>query len=84
MIKANQVNTLIPEELAIGGQLSGKIRSYGEPQVCKVIDITETDMTVEFNQPQFAPTPGQRLVLYNSAGNIVAGGTISAETSNFA
>jgi tRNA-specific 2-thiouridylase len=84
MIKANQINTLIPQELVIGGQLFGKIRSYGELHQCKVIDVTETDMTVEFDQPQFAPTPGQRLVLYNSDDNIVAGGTISAETTNFA
>ena len=48
------------------------------------IGITETDITVEFDQPQFAPCPGQRLVLYNSDDNIVAGGTISAETAAFA
>jgi len=41
----------------------------------------ETDMTVKFDRPQFAPCPGQRLVLYNSNDNIVAGGTISAEIS---
>jgi len=78
-IKANQINTLIPEELVAGNQLSGKIRSYGDPRPCKVIDITDTYMTVEFNQPQFAPCPGQRLVLYNSNENIIAGGTILTE-----
>ena len=41
----------------------------------------ETDMTVEFDRPQFAPCSGQRLVLYNSDDNIVAGGTISTEIS---
>jgi len=77
-IKANQINTLIPEELVAGSQLFGKIRSYGDPQPCKLIDITETDITVEFDKPQFAPCPGQKLVLYNSDDNIVTGGTISA------
>ena len=59
-------------------RFSGKIRSYGRPQACRVIEICENDMTVEFDQPQFAPCPGQKLVLYNSDDNIVAGGTISA------
>ena len=83
-IKANQINTLILEELVTGSQLFGKIRSYGDPRPCKLIGIRETDMTVEFNQPQFAPCPGQKLVLYNSDDNIVTGGTISAETTAFA
>jgi len=97
-VRANRINALIPEELVTDRQFFGKIRSYGVPQPCKLIDIglrqalvsaeseaeagqssRETDMTVEFDRPQFAPCPGQRLVLYNSNDNIVAGGTISAE-----
>jgi tRNA-specific 2-thiouridylase len=73
---ANQINVLIPEELIKGKQFAGKIRSYGDPHPCKLLDINKTAITVEFDQPQFAPTPGQRLVLYNSDDNIVAGGTI--------
>ncbi len=99
-VRANRINALIPEELVTDRQFFGKIRSYGDPQPCKLIDIglrqalvsaeseagagqssRETDMTVEFDRPQFAPCPGQRLVLYNSNDNIVAGGTISAEIS---
>ena len=76
-IKANQINTLIPEELVAGSRLFGKIRSYGDPRTCKLISTTETDITVEFDQSLFAPTPGQKLVLYNSDDNIVAGGTIT-------
>jgi tRNA-specific 2-thiouridylase len=41
-----------------------------------VIDLDEVDMTVEFDEPQFAPCPGQRLVLYDNDDNIVAGATI--------
>jgi len=77
-IKAEKINVLIPEELIAGSQLCGKIRSYGNARPCKLVGITETDITVEFDQPQFAPTPGQKLVLYNKDDNIVAGGIISA------
>ncbi len=80
-IKANQINTLIPEELVSGSHLFGKIRSCGDTRPCRLIDTTETEITVEFEQPQFAPCPGQRIVLYNGNDNIVTGGTISAETT---
>ena len=79
-VRAKVINTLIPEELVPGGKFFGKIRSYGDPKPCKLIDIGENSITVDFDLPQFAPSPGQRLVLYNNSDNIVAGGTIS--TSN--
>jgi tRNA-specific 2-thiouridylase len=79
IIKANQINILIPEELAAGKRFFGKIRSYGDPQPCKIVDVDETAVMVEFDEPQFAPCPGQKLVLYDSDENIVAGGTISPE-----
>jgi prepilin-type N-terminal cleavage/methylation domain-containing protein/prepilin-type processing-associated H-X9-DG protein len=34
---------------------------------------------VEFEEPQFAPCPGQKLVLYDQEDRIVAGGTITAQ-----
>jgi tRNA-specific 2-thiouridylase len=82
IINANQINILIPEKLVADERFFGKIRSYGEPQPCRLVDVCETAMTVEFNEPQFAPCPGQKLVLYDGADNIVAGGTISAETTD--
>ncbi|GAB1485919.1 hypothetical protein MASR2M79_09660 [Aminivibrio sp.] len=33
-------------------------------------------MTVRFDEPQFAPAPGQRLVLYDGEDCVVAGGDI--------
>ena len=84
-IRANQINVLIPEELVtdesrpsegLDKQAYGKIRSYGTPSPCKVIEVSETGITVEFDEPQFAPCPGQKLVLYDSSDNIIAGGTI--------
>jgi tRNA-specific 2-thiouridylase len=81
IIKANQINILIPEKLAGGERFFGKIRSYGVPRPCRIVDVDEVTMTVEFDEPQFAPSPGQKLVLYDSGDNIVAGGTISAKTT---
>ena len=78
-VRANRINVLIPEELVLGKKLLGKIRSYGDPKPCKLIDIGENTITADFDLPQFAPCPGQRLVLYNNSDNIVAGGTISAQ-----
>jgi len=78
IVTANRLNVLIPEEFVAGGQFFGKIRSYVDSHPCKLIDVNENAMTVEFDQSQFAPCPGQRLVLYNSEGYIVAGGTIVA------
>jgi tRNA-specific 2-thiouridylase len=39
-------------------------------------------MVVEFEQPQFAPCPGQRLVLYDEDENVVAGGVIQNESDS--
>jgi len=76
IVKADSVNVLIPEELMVGKNLFGKVRSYNDPLPCKVIATGANNMTVEFNEPIFAPTPGQRLVLYNNNDCIVAGGII--------
>jgi tRNA-specific 2-thiouridylase len=81
-VSANQVNALIPDELVTGGQFFGKVRSYVDSHPCKLIDVNENAMTVEFDQPQFAPCPGQRLVLYNSKDYLVAGGTIVPALGN--
>jgi tRNA-specific 2-thiouridylase len=80
-VNAEKINVLIPEELVVNGQFFGKIRSYGDSHSCRLIDVNGGKMTVEFDQPQFAPCPGQRLVLYNSDDNIVAGGIISAKAA---
>ncbi|MHC4112134.1 MAG: tRNA 2-thiouridine(34) synthase MnmA [Planctomycetota bacterium] len=76
IIKANQINVLIPDELAAGKRFFGKIRSYGDPKPCRIVDVSEAALTVEFDEPQFAPCPGQKLVLYDSDDCIIAGGTI--------
>jgi tRNA-specific 2-thiouridylase len=75
-VSAGEVNTLIPQRLVPGKRLLGKIRSYGEPSACMLLKIDASRITVEFEQPQFAPSPGQRLVIYDKMGNVAAGGTI--------
>ena len=76
-VRANKINTLIPKELVANSLVYGKIRSYGGPRQCELVDVGQTNVTVEFDEPQFAPCPGQRLVLYNKDDNIIVGGTIS-------
>ncbi len=78
-VHAGDLNVLLPDELTPERRLFGKIRSYGQPRPCRLIDCTPAGMAVEFEQPQFAPCPGQRLVLYDGNDNVVAGGIIRDE-----
>jgi tRNA-specific 2-thiouridylase len=75
-VRATQCNLLVPEQLTPAARLLGKIRSYGPPRPCRLVDLTPDGMTVEFDQPQFAPCPGQRLVLYDDHDTVLAGGVI--------
>jgi tRNA-uridine 2-sulfurtransferase len=76
LVKAEQINILIPEDFVIGTKLFGRLRSNGKANPCTIIENNEIFITVQFESPQFAPCPGQKLVLYNANNNIVAGGTI--------
>lgn len=78
VVHAEQVNVLIPEQLAIGARLFGKLRSYGSPtQPCEVLQCGRELLTVRFDEKQFAPSPGQKLVLYTPNDEVVVGGTIT-------
>ncbi len=76
-ITANESNVLIPDQLREDARVSAKIRSYGDPRPCTITDFSDNRLTVRFDKPQFAPTPGQKLVLYNQKDQIIAGGTIT-------
>ncbi len=76
IIRASQVNVLIPELLKPGQCLFGKVRSYGQAHPCQVAKFNDENLMVRFDQPIFAPCPGQKLVLYDKNENITAGGTI--------
>lgn len=75
-VDAQNTNILIPEQMTAGAELFGKIRSQGEPAACVLTEVGESTMTVRFVEEQFAPTAGQRLVLYDSNSRVVAGGVI--------
>lgn len=75
-VSAEDVNVLIPDRVRAGDRLFGKIRSQGEPSECLLTQTDGHKIGVRFMEPQFAPTPGQRLVLYDCQDRVVAGGTI--------
>jgi len=75
-VTAKDVNILIPEMYNTGNKLFGKIRSQGEPSPCKIVTAEFGLMSVDFEEPHYAPAPGQRLVLYDVDERIVAGGEI--------
>lgn len=75
-VDAGDLNVLIPEQLQAGARLSGKIRSQGQPAPCIVRRLSPASIAVDFDDRQFAPAPGQRLVLYWRDEFVVCGGTI--------
>ncbi len=85
-ISADEVNVLIPQQFQTGQKLFGKLRSCGPTHACEVIECCNGDsawaqptlpsFTIRFDKPQFAPSPGQKLVLYNASEELVCGGTI--------
>ena len=75
-VTAVKVNVLKAETLERAEILFGKIRSGGEPSPCRVARWEGVRLTVDFEEPVFAPAPGQKLVLYDAKEQVVAGGTI--------
>lgn len=73
---AGQLNILDQAGLTPGRTLRAKIRSYGDPRPCTLRTLEQDSMEVGFAEAQFAPCPGQRLVLYDDEDYVVAGGTI--------
>ena len=77
-ITACESNVLIAGQMRSGTRFTGKIRSTGKPSACELIEVTEHGFTVRFDDGQFAPCPGQKIVLYNDADEVAVGGTIDA------
>ena len=78
-VSARDVNVLIPEVMTPGTRFLGKIRSYNKVSACTLTEFADNGMSVEFDAAQFAPTPGQHLVLYDDKNRVVAGGFITAD-----
>lgn len=77
-VEASDPNALIPELVRPAERLFGKVRSQGEPAPCAVVQADAERIRVAFDEPVFAPAPGQRLVLYDRRERVVAGGIIAA------
>jgi tRNA-uridine 2-sulfurtransferase len=76
VVEAEQLNVLIPERYIAGVKGLGKVRSYGDGRPCEITVAAPDRLVVRFEEPEFAPCPGQRLVVYDEAECIIAGGTI--------
>jgi tRNA-specific 2-thiouridylase len=75
LVQVEDLNMLMPDLMEEGRYLWGRIRSNAKLIEC-VVNRREGQCAVLFAEPVFAPAPGQRLVLYDEAENLVAGGTI--------
>ncbi len=77
-VSAGALNLLQPQKVAAGTRLFGKIRSGGEPAPCIVSRVSDRSLEVIFDNPVFAPAPGQHLVLYDHNGAVAGGGVIES------
>lgn len=77
VIKAGKINVLEPEAAIKGARLFGKIRSTGSPKPCVISELNPDIMEVEFEEPFFVTSPGQKIVLYDEDDRIILGGTIA-------
>lgn len=64
VVEAERPNLLAPELLEKGGGFLGKTRSRSPLSPCRILRLDDAGLAVEFETPQFAPAPGQRLALY--------------------
>jgi len=77
IVTAGSPNYLRPPEVVRKQSYRAKLRSRMAAAPC-LVEVAETDrIVVHFDEPQFAPTPGQHLVLYTEDGQVVAGGEIA-------
>jgi tRNA (5-methylaminomethyl-2-thiouridylate)-methyltransferase len=66
--------------LKSGSKVWAKIRSGGRPRQAEVTDFTDSLLRVRFDEPVFAPAPGQHLVLYDDDGVVLGGGEIRVKS----
>ncbi|MGI6253751.1 MAG: tRNA 2-thiouridine(34) synthase MnmA [Aminivibrio sp.] len=81
VVEAGEINILLPDALTEGAELFGKTRSRGEPAPLKILKAGDGRITVRFKEPQFAPAPGQCLVIYTREGLVAGGGVIDRSSS---
>ena len=55
-------------------ELTAKIRYRADEVACRLIENNEDSLTVMFDEPQFAITPGQSIVFYDQ--EVCLGGAV--------
>jgi tRNA-specific 2-thiouridylase len=73
---ATDLNFLVDKEL-LKNKLTAKVRYRQEDVPCQIIDLQQGQLTLAFDQPQKAITPGQSVVLYHN--DICCGGGVIKE-----
>ncbi|MFN3265625.1 MAG: aminomethyltransferase beta-barrel domain-containing protein, partial [Deinococcales bacterium] len=73
LLEARGVNYLVDE---LPSTLEAQVRYRTAPVAAKVLEYDEKNFKLEFQEPQFAVTPGQSVVLY-SGTRLLGGGFIA-------
>ena len=60
--------------------LNAKIRYRAKDAPCRITDLNDTEISIEFEEPRFAIAPGQSVVFYSE--NICLGGAIIDKACN--
>jgi len=60
--------------------LNAKIRYRAKDAPCRITDLNDTEISIEFEEPRFAIAPGQSVVFYSE--NICLGGAIIDKAFN--
>lgn len=74
------LNWLISPQTEAGFKATVKVRSMMKDQPAEISFAGNGTIRVEYDEPQWAPAPGQSAVFYN--GDIVIGGGIISRTNN--
>lgn len=76
-LRAGQINYMAKEYFEVGQKMVAKIRYSHSGEKCEVIDLSENGdcVSIRFDQPVRAVTPGQAVVFYDD-GCVLGGGTI--------
>lgn len=75
LLKANNLNYMGAEQFFVGQQFNAKIRYSHKGELCTVVGLCAGVITLEFNNPVRAITPGQAVVFYEG-DYVLGGGTI--------
>ncbi|NNE06876.1 MAG: tRNA 2-thiouridine(34) synthase MnmA [Xanthomonadales bacterium] len=73
-LSAGQLNWISGKAPQTGAKLTAKVRYRQADQQCRIVQIDDRNMSIEFTQSQRAVTPGQSVVLYD--GDECLGGGI--------